>query len=108
MVDPTLDVLFGRWKVPILYQLSNGTKRFSELQKGIPNITKKMLTSQLRELEDQDIIRRVVYPVVPPKVEYSLTEYGRTLDPILKAMHEWGSNHVEYLRRKIPLRTNTN
>lgn len=108
MVDPALDVLFGRWKVPILYHLFHGTKRFSELQKGIPNITKKMLTSQLRELEEQDIVRRVVYPVVPPKVEYSLTEYGRTLDPVLQSMHQWGSNHVEYMRRKIPIQTDMN
>lgn len=99
-VDPTLDVLFGRWKIPILYLLFQGTKRFSELQKGIPNITKKMLTSQLRELEDHDIILRVIYPVVPPKVEYSLTEYGSTLEPILKSMHQWGSNHIEYMRLK--------
>ena len=94
MVDPTLDVLFGRWKVPILYQLSHGTKRFSELQKGIPTITKKMLTSQLRELEDQDIIRRVVYPVVPPKVEYSLTPLGRSLQPLLEAICQWSERRL--------------
>lgn len=99
-VEPALDVLVGRWKLPILYFLFQGTKRFSELQKGIPNITKKMLTSQLRELEEQDIIRRVIYPVIPPKVEYSLTDYGSTLEPILKLMHQWGCEHVEHMRRK--------
>jgi len=100
MVDPAIDVLFGRWKVSILYHLFHGTKRFSELQKGIPNITKKMLTTQLRELEEHDIIRRVVYPVVPPKVEYSLTEHGRTLEPVLAQMNQWGRKHTEYMRQK--------
>ncbi|MCA0753754.1 helix-turn-helix transcriptional regulator [Paenibacillus sp. N4] len=97
-VEPALEVLVGRWKLSILYFLFHGTKRFSELQKGIPSITKKMLTSQLRELEEQHIIRRVVYPVVPPKVEYSMTEYGKTLEPILELMHKWGSDHVKYMQ----------
>jgi DNA-binding HxlR family transcriptional regulator len=100
-VEPALDVLVGKWKSTILqYLLLQGTKRFSELHHAIPDITKKMLTSQLRELEEQDIIQRVVYPVVPPKVEYSLTEYGLTLTPILHLMHEWGTAHVEHMRLK--------
>lgn len=99
-VEPALEVLVGRWKIPILYYLFQGTKRFGELEKGIPHISKKMLTSQLRELEEHDIVRRVVYPEVPPRVEYSLTEYARTLEPILAVMHRWGTEHTEYLRRK--------
>jgi DNA-binding HxlR family transcriptional regulator len=95
-----LDVLVGRWKIPILFLLSQGTKRFSELEKAIPNISKKMLISQLRELEEQDVIQRVVYPVVPPKVEYSITDYGRTLDPILALMHQWGIDHDIYMHSK--------
>lgn len=99
-VEPVLDVLIGKWKISILYFLFHGTKRFSELQKGIPDITKKMLTSHLRDLEEQDIIQRIVYPVVPPKVEYSLTEYGYTLQPILILMHQWGRAHAEHMRLK--------
>ncbi|RNB88559.1 transcriptional regulator [Brevibacillus nitrificans] len=97
-LDPALDVIVGKWKCSILFHLFHGTKRFSELQKGIPDITKKMLTSQLRELEEHDIIQRVVYPVVPPKVEYSLTEYGRTLEPVLSSIHQWGRSHAEHMR----------
>ncbi|NIK68401.1 MULTISPECIES: helix-turn-helix domain-containing protein [unclassified Paenibacillus] len=99
-VEPALEVITGRWKIPILYMLFQGTKRFSELQKGIPNITKKMLTTQLRELEEHHIIQREVYPVVPPKVEYSLTDYGHTLEPLLTFMHQWGSAHVDFMRNR--------
>ncbi|TFE22800.1 winged helix-turn-helix transcriptional regulator [Cohnella luojiensis] len=99
-VEPALEVLTGKWKISILYFLFQGTKRFSELQNSIPNITKKMLTSQLRELEEQDIVRRVVYPVVPPKVEYSLSEYGYSVEPILRAMHLWGMTHIKHIQLK--------
>lgn len=99
-LDPALDVIVGKWKMSILFHLFQGTKRFSELQKGIPDITKKMLTSQLRELEEHDIIKRVVYPVVPPKVEYSLTEYGHSLQPVLNSIHLWGMAHAERMRLK--------
>ncbi|WP_068776669.1 helix-turn-helix domain-containing protein [Paenibacillus sp. FJAT-26967] len=100
-VQPALEIIVGKWKCKILlHLLFNGTNRFSELQHALPGITKKMLTTQLRELESQDIVQRVVYPIVPPKVEYSLTPYGRTLEPVLKMMHEWGSTHVEHMRIK--------
>lgn len=99
-LDKTLNVISGKWKMVILYFLFQGTKRFSELQRDIPDITKKMLTSQLRELEEDDIIQRIVYAVVPPKVEYSLTEYGRSLEPTLKSINEWGSGHAEHMRVK--------
>ncbi|MBM7569075.1 winged helix-turn-helix transcriptional regulator [Paenibacillus sacheonensis] len=99
-VDPALDVLFGKWKTSILYVLFHGTKRFSELQRNIPGITKKMLISHLRDLENQDIIQRVVYPSVPPRVDYSLTEAGQSLEPILELMHQWGKKHEEHLKRK--------
>lgn len=103
LVSPALDVIAGKWKTTILLiLLFEGTKRFSELNNAIPLITKKMLTSQLRELEDQDIILRVVYPVIPPKVEYSLTEYGHTLEPILHLMHAWGTAHVVHMNNKVP------
>ncbi len=94
-VDVALDMIVGKWKPHILqHLLSKGTLRFNELRRLIPNITQRMLTLQLRELEEHTIIERVVYPVVPPKVEYSMTEYGKSLEPILKAMHEWGTAHV--------------
>lgn len=94
-VEDALGILVGKWKpVILLYLLQEGTKRFSELKRNMPGITQKMLTKQLRELEDEGIVERVVYPQVPPKVEYSMTEYGRSLEPVLEAMHEWGAKHT--------------
>ncbi|HSI66142.1 MAG TPA: helix-turn-helix domain-containing protein [Planococcus sp. (in: firmicutes)] len=93
-VEDALGIIVGKWKpVILLYLLQEGTKRFSELKRNMPGITQKMLTKQLRELEEEEIIQRVIYPQVPPKVEYSMTEYGRSLEPILEAMHEWGAKH---------------
>jgi len=100
-VEDALGILVGKWKpLILLHLLKEGTQRFSELKRSIPGITQKMLTKQLRELESEDIIDRVVYPQVPPKVEYSITEYGRSLEPILEAMHEWGMNHTLRKKRK--------
>ncbi|WP_156291351.1 winged helix-turn-helix transcriptional regulator [Oceanobacillus salinisoli] len=94
-VEDALGILVGKWKpIILLHLLQKGTLRFNELRRIMPEITQKMLTKQLRELEDEDIIDRVVYPQVPPKVEYSITKYGQTLEPILEAMHEWGMNHT--------------
>ncbi|WP_036688143.1 winged helix-turn-helix transcriptional regulator [Paenibacillus tyrfis] len=92
----TLAVIGGKWKLIILWHLGlEGTKRFSELKKLIPHITQKMLTNQLRELEEDQLIFRKVYPVVPPRVEYSLTEHGESLMPVLKMMYNWGKNYGE-------------
>lgn len=94
-VDDTLDIIVGKWKpIILLHLMKNGTMRFNELKRSIPEITQKMLTKHLRELEAEDIVKRVVYPQVPPKVEYSITEYGRSLEEILVAMHEWGTKHT--------------
>lgn len=94
-VEDALDIIVGKWKPIVLLQLlKHGTMRFNELKRELPEITQKMLTKQLRELEAEDIVKRVVYPQVPPKVEYSITEYGLTLEPILNAMHDWGTNHT--------------
>jgi DNA-binding HxlR family transcriptional regulator len=88
--ETTLDVIGGRWKVPILWHLFKGMLRFSELRRGLEGITQKMLTQQLRELESDGIVNRKVYPQVPPKVEYSLTAEGQTLKPVVEAMCKWG------------------
>lgn len=96
-VAATLDLIGGKYKALILWNLSDGIRRFSELRKIISGATPKMLTQQLRELEAQKLISRKVYAVVPPKVEYSLTETGKSLMPILTAMRDWGA---EYLRGK--------
>lgn len=96
-VETTLAVIGGRWKVLILRELFAGTKRFNELQRALPGITQKMLTQQLRELERQGIVQRTVYPQVPPKVEYSLLPLGKSLKPVLRAMHVWGQRHAREL-----------
>lgn len=92
----TLTIIGGKWKMLIMWHLGKeGTKRFGELKSMMPGITQRMLVSQLRELEEDQIVHRKVYPVVPPKVEYSLTEHGRSLMPILESMDEWGKNYTE-------------
>lgn len=96
-VATTLDLIGGKYKALILWHLSETKLRFSELQKLITGATPKMLTQQLRELEANALIHREVFPVIPPKVEYSLTELGKSLIPVLIAMRDWGSN---YLRTK--------
>ncbi|MDB5331812.1 MAG: yybR [Phycisphaerales bacterium] len=88
--ETTLDVIGGRWKVPILWHLFKGTLRFSELRRGLEGVTQKMLAQQLRELESDGIVNRKVYPQVPPKVEYSLTGEGQSLKPVVEAMCKWG------------------
>ncbi len=100
-VETALDILTGKWKPVILYHLmENKVMRFSELERAIPTITKKMLTNQLRELEYHDIIHREVYPQVPPKVEYSLTEYGKGIESILIELHKWGMAHVQHMNER--------
>ncbi|MGB0990146.1 MAG: winged helix-turn-helix transcriptional regulator [Halarcobacter sp.] len=94
-VETALDVLAGKWKILILWYLRRDTLRFSELQKMLPRTTEKMLIQKLRELEKDNIVHREVYPVVPPKVEYSLTPYGESLKPILKQLYLWGEVHKE-------------
>nr|WP_205187960.1 helix-turn-helix domain-containing protein [Metabacillus iocasae] len=94
-VEATLEVIGGKWKVVILCHLKEGKKRFGELRKLIPDITKKMLTQQLRELEGHNIIHREEYDEVPPRVEYSLTEEGETLRQILDQMCHWGVERIE-------------
>ena len=99
-VQTTLKVLGGKWKPPILFMLSSKTLRFGELKKAITGITQKMLTQELREMENDGLINRKVFPEIPPKVEYSLTTYGKSLEPILKSMSEWGKKHKDMSRNK--------
>src|SRR5699024_343437 len=99
-VEVVSDAVAGKWKPIILFHLmENKVMRFNELKRSIPNITQKMLTSQLRELEYHHIVHRKVYPQVPPKVEYSLTDYGQSIIPILKSMQKWGTSHFEHLNK---------
>lgn len=89
-VQTCLKFIADKWKVLIIRDLLTGTKRFSELKKSLGPVTQKMLTQQLREMETDGLIHRKVYAVVPPKVEYSLTEFGLTLTPVINSMREWG------------------
>lgn len=95
-VNITLSVIGGKWKPVILWYLSQSVLRFGELEKSISGITQKMLTQQLREMESDKLITRKVYPVVPPKVEYSITEYGKSLQEVLRTMGEWGEKHSSH------------
>ena len=95
-VEATMSVIGGKWKCLIIHHLIDGTKRFNELRRLIPAITQRMLTSQLRELEADRIVNRKVYAQVPPKTEYSLTELGNSLEPVLWAMHDWGSGYQDH------------
>ncbi len=95
-VEATVSLIGGKWKSIILWHLhADGTLRFSELRRRIPNVTQRTMTNQLRELEQDGLVHRKVYPQVPPKVEYSLTELGRGLVPILEALKHWGDANLD-------------
>jgi len=97
----TLDTLDGKWKFAIIYELLKKDKyRFKELERQVEGITPRMLIKELKSLEKSDIINRKQYPTVPPKVEYSLTEHGITLEPIMTVMSEWGVKHLERKKKK--------
>lgn len=99
-VERTLEVIGGRWKVLILRELFLGVKRFGQLHRALHGITQKMLTQQLREMEEDGIIHREVYLQVPPKVEYSLTPLGESLKPIIDSMHQWDVRHLDEQNKK--------
>jgi len=105
-VGRTVDLVGGKWKAVILFYLLDGTLRFNELRRKIPSITQRMLTLALRELEADGLVERTVFPVVPPHVEYELTAFGRTLEPILRAMREWGTRNKRRTERAIAERRN--
>lgn len=93
-VEGALQLIDGKWKGVILYHLLENTMRFNELRRKLPNVTQRMLTHQLRELEADGLIHRQVYAEVPPRVEYSLTPRGRSLQPVIAALKAWGDTHV--------------
>lgn len=92
-VAETVNVIGGKWKVLILWHITIKPRRFNELRRLIPDISQKVLTQQLKELEKDSLISRTVYPESPPRVEYSLTQYGSTLEPIFDVLYDWGENH---------------
>ena len=94
-METTLTLISDQWKVLILRDLIPGTKRFGELKKSIGNVSQKVLTAQLRQMEDSGLLTRTVYPEVPPRVEYTLTDLGRSLKPILDAMWTWGETYKQ-------------
>ncbi len=99
-VEATLDLIGGKWKGVLLYRLLDGTHRFSALKRTMPGITQRMLTKQLRELEEVGLVARVVYPEVPPRVEYSLTPLGTSLRPIIMALRNWGESYLQRPARR--------
>ena len=98
-IKATIGVLDGKWKLLLLWHLRNGEKRCGELNRLIPEISEKVLTQQLRSLEKDEIIRREVQPGNSPTVEYSFTEHGRSIIPVLKPLCDWGAAHLEHLKR---------
>ena len=101
-VEAAMDVIGGKYKAQIVYELLDGTKRYSEIQRGLPQATPRMLSKQLKELEEDGVISRVLYPVVPPKTEYSLTELGQTLAPIVDALCRWGERYFALAGVPVP------
>lgn len=100
-VEATLSLIGGKYKALILWKLISSPMRFSELRRAIPAATPKMLTQQLRELEEDGLVHREVFPVVPPRVEYSLTSFGQTIRPVLEAMYSWGTGYLEHRGLKV-------
>ncbi len=95
------EVLYGKWKMRLLWFINEGHQRPSELQRKIPDASRRVLNVQLKELEEHELVTRKIYPVVPPKVEYSLTEFGKSLIPVIGALGNWGDEHQERLKALI-------
>jgi DNA-binding HxlR family transcriptional regulator len=110
-MDVTMHYIGGKWKTVVLWYLRDKTMRFSELKKQIPDITEKMLSLQLKSLEEDGLVKREVFPEVPPRVEYSMTEFGRSLRPVLESIAKWGRHlgetegtmvELKDRRKKVP------
>lgn len=102
-VEAAIGLIDGKWKSIILWNLLSGTRRFNELSRAIEKCTPRMLTAQLRELEEDGLILRRIYAQVPPKVEYSLSDLGRSMEPILRALRDWGEAHIGLYGKPHPL-----
>lgn len=102
------EVLYGKWKMRLLWFINEGHQRPSELQRKIPDASRRVLNIQLKELEEHELVTKIIYPVVPPKVEYSLTDFGKTLIPVISAIGNWGDEHEERLRMLILKRLESN
>ncbi len=100
-LDLVGEVLYGKWKIRLLWFIEQGHRRPSELQRKIPDASRRVLNIQLKELEDHELISKVIYPVVPPKVEYSLTDFGKSLLPVIAAIGQWGDANEKRLRALI-------
>ena len=98
-LEEAMRVLGGRWRIVLIYYLLDGPMRFSDLRRAMPNISQRMLTLDLRALEKVGLVKRTIYPAVPPKVEYSLTEFGQTLEDLLRHLQRWGSDSLETIIR---------
>jgi DNA-binding HxlR family transcriptional regulator len=99
------EVLYGKWKIRLLWFINEGHKRPSELQRKIPDASRRVLNIQLKELEEHELISKIIYPIVPPKVEYSLTDFGETLIPVILALGNWGDENQIRLRNVIMQRS---
>lgn len=104
-VEAAIGLIDGKWKSVVLFHLLDGTLRFNELRRQIPGVTQRMLTNQLRELEEDGLIDRKVYAQVPPKVEYSLSPLGRSIEPILLALKDWGDTNINRFGKQQPSKT---
>jgi len=100
-LDLVGEVLYGKWKIRLLWFIHEGHKRPSELQRKIPDASRRVLNMQMKELEQHGLISKIIYPQMPPKVEYDLTEFGKTLIPVISVLGQWGDQHEVYLRKVI-------
>ncbi|MBJ7440128.1 MAG: helix-turn-helix transcriptional regulator [Sphingopyxis sp.] len=100
-VEATLSMIDGKWKGVILYHLLENTLRFNEIRRKLPNVTQRMLTNQLRELESDGLIVRTVFPQVPPRVDYALSEQGRTLQPVIQSLKSWGDGNMHLFKMAV-------
>ena len=107
-LDMVGEVLYGKWKIRLLWFIDQGHKRPSELHRKIPDASRRVLNAQLKELEDHNLITKTIYPVVPPKVEYSLTEFGKSLIPVISQLGNWADEHENELREVIAKSINVN
>ncbi len=105
-IETTLKMLGCKWKVLIIRELLTGTKRFGELKKAVTGITQKVLTSKLREMEELGLVERKIYPQIPPKVEYTLTDIGYSLRPVLESLKDWGKDYKRYTKLVEKMRIN--